>query len=1334
MKLLLFLGTKRQKSMPTSSTDSSLDATLHSKYLDSTLVPQPAIKNTCLEEMDEKQNYVKSKKRKNPKENIQISFVEEHDSLEVRQGALKSSPRLRQDATECSPRLQQAALKSSPRLQQGALECSPRLHQGVLESSPRLKQGALKFSPRLQKGALECNPRFQQGVSESSPRLQECTLKFTPRLQQQPVIDIVKVVTSPKQKPKRDVSRKTKVSQDEDPLGKLKSSSKKLKESAKIEKVTNAVGEIDLNQSVESDNKSNSEASISDISIPKLDPVFSTGHSEQIDNPDKGQGFVEVVCTEYQCTQCEFVTKDKLGIVEHQSLHGAKTVVCQKCRFVFESQENMNRWHKMNSINHEKNSEVLERKATKTGIEKEGVLNAEVSPLNFTKVNMLQANATDKDDNSYMLNKPTESGLLFEQDKESFLDRERKIQKYDELSSTKYGFSQERNEKLGKRTYFYGPTTLIPVRKSTSRDDKQVKRDYHLLGLNKQPPLGNKKREHSWKHNIESPAITPARLSLGKDTAGYSGNENIACAPFTLTSARFKESQEESKAQDKGKLFCRQYIESGELEQSVASVDSDLEIRHFMQNKQSSETDYKMSVADVAYTKTKTSETRNKMSYKNNELDNQDFEHSAGNESRTEIELLQETPKKKKPKCQKHNAKSCYSSAISDSLSTANHLGSLKRTPEQDCSCVMCFSDPTQTENLRNTHTSCAEKTSDVQAVTKKKHKVKKTAQVYPFVKRLEPMDTIVHQTINGEVEEYKLEEGLFGVYRKRYKIPAKTDAPEASHIYGLSRKSRKIRKRGRKRWGKVKRKPKQMVMYHNPEEVTRQQMVKISKITTKPRLGMSVAMLENQTDIYTYDVEDTGDKGSGNKGSGNLKADRSSCSITSGSEIGGINRENADGTGDGKDDNNNNRENKDNASAAFIEMNTELHPCLICQASYNSKTSLLRHLTRIHRLTNLCQICYFDEGQIMRFANPVSLRNHKVRDHPEDMVKCSCGTMLIDQKTLTIHLKKFKCDLKHEGDLKSDMVKCICGKRFASRDLIESHKAKCRKRIVPEDLSENESVTTDLRSRSRSKDSSSASTSSFNEALDETLKKGRKCKDKVQNYNEINLNKTNTEQARLELESKSTRSRGRRGQHRGRGRASATRVLHTDNQSWLEGANIMGFRNEDNRTITASGPSTLPQVDNFYALALHQRQAELNNNAMLPQMHVQTSTDKNNNPQTTTSSQNFSSSTIAIGSVPSADKKKSTKQTTKCSSKKVVAVSTAPKPKRKKMIPDEDGRFPCKTCRRRYKKPYLYVHQKYAHAKKQWVLVPSARLKGKAGKVRHILLLSFFGHAIITY
>ena len=226
----------------------------------------------------------------------------------------------------------------------------------------------------------------------------------------------------------------------------------------------------------------------------------------------------------------------------------------------------------------------------------------------------------------------------------------------------------------------------------------------------------------------------------------------------------------------------------------------------------------------------------------------------------------------------------------------------------------------------------------------------------------------------------------------------------------------------------------------------------------------------------------------------------------------------------DGDDDGQGNRDANNNEKDRNGNYFAELFPCLVCQETFNNKTELLRHLTKIHRLTNMCQICYFDEGEIRRFANPVSLRNHKVRDHPEDMVKCVCGAMLIDHKMLSSHLKKFKCNIYDTIGESNQMAKCICGKRFASQEFLYNHRSKCRKRHC-QDMSFIEYMSGGQEGKKRCLRPSSAENVRNNDNTGMTLRakvskdntcmsedsdtshgrssKGRKCKENVVTYNE---------------------------------------------------------------------------------------------------------------------------------------------------------------------------------------------------------------------------------------
>ena len=149
-------------------------------------------------------------------------------------------------------------------------------------------------------------------------------------------------------------------------------------------------------------------------------------------------------------------------------------------------------------------------------------------------------------------------------------------------------------------------------------------------------------------------------------------------------------------------------------------------------------------------------------------------------------------------------------------------------------------------------------------------------------------------------------------------------------------------------------------------------------------------------------------------------------------------NNMNKDSGGDGD-------ENEDSCNEGMgSPKHVELLICLVCQTSFSSKVLLIKHLVKVHNLTNLCRLCYFRDYQIMKFANPVSLRNHRLKCHEKEMKRCICGTLFIDDKTLQSHQKKFRCAEKEHPKLH----KCICGKRFSTEKGLNSHKIlKCRKR-----------------------------------------------------------------------------------------------------------------------------------------------------------------------------------------------------------------------------------------------------------------------------------------------
>ena len=184
-----------------------------------------------------------------------------------------------------------------------------------------------------------------------------------------------------------------------------------------------------------------------------------------------------------------------------------------------------------------------------------------------------------------------------------------------------------------------------------------------------------------------------------------------------------------------------------------------------------------------------------------------------------------------------------------------------------------------------------------------------------------------------------------------------------------------------------------------------------------------------------------------------------------------------------------------------------ELLICLVCQTSFNSKVLLIKHLVKVHNLTNLCRLCYFKDNEIKKFANPVSLRNHRLRCHENEMKPCVCGSLFLDYHTLASHLKKFKCTQKEHPDLQ----KCICGKRFTSEKELNSHKfLKCRKRkLTKSDKGHNSKVNRTDRTESECVSESAGTTLDLKEWPSQTVKqkKKRKSMKDIRNANSISEN-----------------------------------------------------------------------------------------------------------------------------------------------------------------------------------------------------------------------------------
>ena len=161
---------------------------------------------------------------------------------------------------------------------------------------------------------------------------------------------------------------------------------------------------------------------------------------------------------------------------------------------------------------------------------------------------------------------------------------------------------------------------------------------------------------------------------------------------------------------------------------------------------------------------------------------------------------------------------------------------------------------------------------------------------------------------------------------------------------------------------------------------------------------------------------------------------------------------ENKSGGEDRDKDDDKNNERKDDKMDSREVM---LFSCLACTASFCQKPDLMKHLSKIHRLSNLCTLCYFENSKIQRFLNPVTLQRHKLRSHQKAMVMCVCGTLLVDDKMLATHLKKFKCNTKSVDNEQEEIFRGNCGKRSGNKLALSDHKMlKCRKRCDNQDMS----------------------------------------------------------------------------------------------------------------------------------------------------------------------------------------------------------------------------------------------------------------------------------------
>lgn len=553
---------------------------------------------------------------------------------------------------------------------------------------------------------------------------------------------------------------------------------------------------------------------------------------------------------------------------------------------------------------------------------------------------------------------------------------------------------------------------------------------------------------------------------------------------------------------------------------------------------------------------------------------------------------------------------------------------------------------------------------------------------------------------------------------------------------------------------------------------------------------------------------EHAGDKGS---------TDRDVNNEGDGNDDGECQWKNTSGSGE-----RNSHKNGNNNSANCLNrnQNVELLPCLVCQTAFKYKIELIKHLTKIHRLTNMCQICYFDEGEIRRFANPVSLRNHKVRDHPEDMVRCVCGAMLIDNKMLSSHLKKFKCNLYNTGNEAKDMAKCICGKRFATQEMLLNHQSKCRKRHCPDDtllkyissavkkkksclktsVIDNVASTettplkikddsvplsreTDIRFPREKPDTkplsgrfdtrplrgnmvtrslrgivdnkvdinNNMSISEDCDALFGRISKVRKCKENILTYSETlydkyferavnssrfsELSKTSRSKSNIELEFAGRYGTRTSSTHRFsesmptsnnevldlRTKLCIDRNINTVTGNVNNSSDLPGLNNHSSETSNVLSKLET-NIDNENAGKVHYK-VNLNTINALGirdlRTHVRSATkqDSVEDIPAIEAQSKTRSSDGPISRVIGTQSKMDSKRRKTIVKPRLGSKRSENGNRRNRATATTEGTYPCKTCRRRYKRPYLYTHRRIAHAQKQWRLVPTTLLKEKSGK-----------------
>lgn len=549
---------------------------------------------------------------------------------------------------------------------------------------------------------------------------------------------------------------------------------------------------------------------------------------------------------------------------------------------------------------------------------------------------------------------------------------------------------------------------------------------------------------------------------------------------------------------------------------------------------------------------------------------------------------------------------------------------------------------------------------------------------VYPLVQRLESFGSRLYDPVNGVVEGYEIKETQQGVYRKlttdtknnkNCGFDVLEKLPKSNFRKRIAR-----RRRGRHFWTSSK---------------VRAQSRRNKMKKTRTEAGFAWNRWSEHRDKKSRcqaGPSDAGDQRpeSNNQTSSHQAGGSQEAGTYNGNQTGtnSSNKMNRTDKNGGEEDGDENNNDDDESLGKSSDGNSELYLCIICQTGYAQKSALMKHLKVIHHLPNLCQICYFNGDPIKRFANPVSLRNHKVRQHPEEMVQCVCGAMFIDEKMLSTHLKKFKCNAKQSGELESDMIRCICGKRFGSVDLIKIHQAKCRKRsLEDEDENIDAGELADIDELDGNNNVGRGTTQQdMDPKISKRLQAKRTCKTKIKNYSEDNLNLTTLDQKRLTLSSSAYVADSKHRQSAGK---SQTRMP----ELFIQPSDL-----NQNLRSTTSGYDENETFENT------EKDMPRLSKCVIPKRSKQV---------TKRSSLDTASSTSQIENTGPYDINNNRYQVEQS------GVAVPQKRKRKGFQPNansiagEDGRYPCKICGKRYKKPYLYSHQIHAHAEKQWTQIP---------------------------